>query len=331
MHERNNEKMISIIIPVYNAQQYLPAMLDSILCQSFRDYELLLINDGSTDSSSRICHEYAENYDCIRVFDRENRGVSASRNFGITQATGAFVWMMDSDDILADNALLAAVEAQRRSDVVIGGMEFSFASGCRDEKKVIDEELVFSGGELAQHYCGLFSQNYVSSIWNKLIRRSLITDRELGLCEGLAMYEDYLFSMDVLREAGRIHCLPTVFYRYMLREAGSLSRAHKQHISQMFRILHERIQEYREMLGRQSQPVWNSLSNLMIYLAYECVKNEQKAPEQSWRKVRDLLKDPDFSAAMREFRGYGMRYRTVHLLMKYRLGWVLRLYLSLSA
>ena len=333
MQLNSRNKMISIIIPIYNSERYLPAMLDSILNQSFKDYELILVNDGSTDSSSQICHGYAKKHSGIRVFDRKNHGVASARNFGIGQAVGEFIWLMDSDDILLENALQVAVETQHRvdADVVVGGMEFYFAWEHRGENKVIDCERVFSGNDFAQHYSELFSRNYVSPLWNKLIRRNLILDRGLWLQKGLSMYEDYLFSMDVLIEAGIVACVPTVFYRYMLRGKESLSRAYKKNVTAMFRVLHEKIMEYRENLGKQSQAARISLDNLMVYLAYECIKNESKSPQGAARNVRNLLKDPDFRKAMRQFHGYGMRYRGVHLLMKYRCTWLLCLYIKFFA
>lgn len=101
----------SVIIPVYNAARTLRRCLDSLVDQSFDDYELLLINDGSTDGSDAICREYANVYPCIRYFAKENGGVSSARNLGLEQAKGEYILFVDSDDWLSTETLQRAAEA----------------------------------------------------------------------------------------------------------------------------------------------------------------------------------------------------------------------------
>ena len=90
--------IISVIVPVYNAENYLHRCIDSILAQTFTDFELLLINDGSTDNSGEICNAYAQKYPCIRMFHKNNGGVSSARNLGLTKANGEWIVFVDSDD-----------------------------------------------------------------------------------------------------------------------------------------------------------------------------------------------------------------------------------------
>ena len=97
--------IISIIIPIYNAEKYLSTCIESILSQGFEDFELLLINDGSKDNSLSICNDYAQRDSRIKVFDKPNGGVSSARNLGLDNATGEYVMFVDADDRLAPNAL----------------------------------------------------------------------------------------------------------------------------------------------------------------------------------------------------------------------------------
>lgn len=101
--------LISIIVPVYNAEQYLPRCIDSILAQTFTDFELLLIDDGSTDSSGKICVEYAGKDFRIRVFHKENGGVSSARNVGLDKARGEWVCFADSDDKMSETYVINLV------------------------------------------------------------------------------------------------------------------------------------------------------------------------------------------------------------------------------
>ena len=113
---------ISIIIPVYNTEKYLPTCLDSILFQSYSDFEILLVDDGSTDGSARICDMYSEKDKRIRVFHKENGGVSSARNLGLDNASGEWVYFVDSDDQVLPGGLLTMVDCISDDvDVVLAG------------------------------------------------------------------------------------------------------------------------------------------------------------------------------------------------------------------
>ena len=112
--------LLSIIVPIYNTEKYLEDCLQSILNQTFSDYELILVNDGSTDSSPEICEQYAERDGRIRVIHKENGGVSSARNCGIEIAQGNYIWFVDSDDTIAYDALQVLNEYIReKPDLIV--------------------------------------------------------------------------------------------------------------------------------------------------------------------------------------------------------------------
>ena len=113
--------MISIIVPVYNTEKYLDRCIQSILSQTYTDFELLLINDGSTDSSGAICDKYAEQDSRVRVFHKENGGVSSARNVGLDNAKGEWVTFCDSDDWVENCWLDTFVENSENTDLVVQG------------------------------------------------------------------------------------------------------------------------------------------------------------------------------------------------------------------
>lgn len=100
-----NQPKFSIIVPVYNVERYLSACLDSICQQDYSNFELIVVNDGSTDNSRAILESYANKDKRIRIYNTENNGVSAARNLALSVSSGDYVWMVDSDDLLACNAL----------------------------------------------------------------------------------------------------------------------------------------------------------------------------------------------------------------------------------
>lgn len=321
--------MVSIIIPVYNAEPFLRQMLDSVLGQSYKDYEIILINDGSKDESGNVCREYSEKYSCIKYYDRENHGVSATRNFGLDRASGDFVWFMDSDDILAEGALKVAVDTQKQynADIVIGGMNFCFAERSKIIAKTIDNELFFCGSDFAEYYVELYSNNYISPLWNKLIRRSVITDNNVRMLEKLEMYEDYVFSMDVLVKCNSVACVPDILYDYQIRDGQSLSRRYKPDVADMLRMFKNKISSYRELIANDNSNVDIHLNNLVIYFAYECIKNQARNKSNALESIKDLLNDKAFEEAMMTFKGYGIRYVAVYNMMKNKRAFLLLAYL----
>ena len=323
--------MISIVIPVYNSAAYLSDMLNSVIEQSYKDVEIILVNDGSTDDSSAVCHRYADKYSYVRVYDRENHGASASRNYGVKMANGEFIWFMDSDDILKKDALLNSIEAQSKydADIVIGGMNFSFLEEGRVIPKTIQNDVVLNDSEFKCLYNELFSANYISSLWNKLIRKSVITENSILMNESLHMYEDYVFCMDILLKCKTIVCLSKIFYDYKLRYTKSLSHSYKENVIDMFCILEKKIAEYKETFKDEAPSTQVALDNLLIYLAYECVKNEARH-KNAYKKIKNILRNEAFKNAMRHYSATGKRYKTVQMLMKKRMALLLLTYLKIT-
>ena len=116
----DNQALISVIIPVYNVEEYLRECIDSVLNQTFSDFEVILVNDGSTDSSGEICDEYVEKDERVTVIHQKNGGLSVARNIGLSEANGKYVYFLDSDDYISENALatLLNIAENDSSDIV---------------------------------------------------------------------------------------------------------------------------------------------------------------------------------------------------------------------
>ncbi len=149
--------MISVIVPVYNVEPYLAGCLDSILSQTYRDLEILLIDDGSTDRGGTICDEYAAKDPRIRVFHTENRGLSAARNRGLDEAKGEYVGFVDSDDRIDPDMFEYLLEAAERTgaDVTECGVFVEYPTGehSADEKRSGHDRLGSGFGTAARRAC----------------------------------------------------------------------------------------------------------------------------------------------------------------------------------
>lgn len=216
----------SVIIPVYNCENYLTPCVRSVLDQSCSDFELLLVDDGSTDGSGRLCDQLAEQDRRIRVFHKENGGAASARNYGLEHAVGSRVMFLDGDDTITEDCLETVGEASA-SDLTIFGMEFDYYRGDRLTERRLNSVRysgLFTTEELAADFIGFFNDNQLSSACNKLFCKSVLDERALRFQEGLSLYEDLDFVLRYLTTACRICCVNRPLYRYRIVFHGASYR-----------------------------------------------------------------------------------------------------------
>ena len=209
--------MISVVIPVYNVESYLTECVDSVVCQSYTDWEAILVDDGATDSSGRICDEYARKDPRIRVIHRENGGLSAARNTGLAEAKGEYVYFLDSDDYILPQTLEHLLETARRerADVVFFD-GIVFFDGCEEDDSVsryIRKECypTETGRKILPKL--LKKEEYRTAVPLMLFRTSYLMGNSLYFEEGI-IHEDELFTFLAYNADGRIaHCHEALYAR----------------------------------------------------------------------------------------------------------------------
>lgn len=214
---------VSIIVPVYNAQQSIRRCVDSILNQEFVDYEVILVNDGSTDESGAICDEYAQKDSRIRVIHKENTGVSDSRNIAIKEAKGEYLQFMDSDDWITTDATSLFYKAAKEHgcDMVIA--DFYRVVGKRvSHKGDIDIDEVMTREEFASHMMENPADFYYGVLWNKFFKRDIVEKYHLRMDENISWCEDFMFNLEYIRHAESIYALGVPVY-YYVKTKGSLA------------------------------------------------------------------------------------------------------------
>lgn len=215
--------MVSIIVPIYNAEQYLRRCVDSILNQEYTDYELLLVNDGSTDASGDICEEYGDRDPRVIVIQKENTGVSDSRNRALDRARGKYLQFLDSDDWITPDATRLFVRAAEEygCDMVIS--DFYRVVGERlSPKGDIEEEGVLTREEFAAHMMENPADFYYGVLWNKLYRRDIVEEHKLRMDTDISWCEDFMFNLEYIRYAKVFYALHAPIYYYVKRK-GSLA------------------------------------------------------------------------------------------------------------
>jgi glycosyltransferase involved in cell wall biosynthesis len=253
---------ISVIVPIYNTEQYLSRCLDSIISQSFTDFELLLIDDGSTDGSGLICDSYADRDRRIRVFHKQNGGVSSARNLGIDKAQGEWLYFVDSDDELLPGGLSTLVDnISDDVDVTMGGFESIDELGnvTREATKSVNLRLSRKESVITlyrgQGCCGYFFLGYT---WQRLFRKSLVDRFSLRFDTSIAVKEDTLFVMQYVRRSNGITQFATQpIYRYCQRPNSAMEQTKQgfdpKYVSSFYALVKMK-HEVDSMFNRLSMP-----------------------------------------------------------------------------
>ena len=215
----NNLPEISVIVPVYKVEKYLPQCIDSILAQTFTDFELLLVDDGSPDRCGEICEEYAGKDTRIRVFHQANAGLSCARNTGLMNACGRYVTFIDSDDYIdldSCERLLKATE-QQKVDIVVGSAIMEKSDGSCEEMlhTATPSGIIYNASEFIEKSIRAY-QWYAPACFN-MYRRDFLLQNELFFKVGI-YFEDMQMLPRVFLAAQKIACMDGVFYHYVVRE-----------------------------------------------------------------------------------------------------------------
>ena len=219
------DSFVSIIIPVYNAAKYLKQCIESILEQSFEDFEIILINDGSTDLSGKICDGYAEVDKRIKVYHIENGGPSRARNFGIKKAKGVYIEFIDADDQLISGSLkkMYMFAEKNQPEVIIANAQIVTANEQVKDILSIEEQDEIEMKEYLKNLNAARKATLMHYIWNKWYKREVIVSNKIFFDENEKLGEDFLFNCEVLSKDIRIFGTDTILYKYYKRDNGSLS------------------------------------------------------------------------------------------------------------
>ncbi|MCD7809093.1 MAG: glycosyltransferase family 2 protein, partial [Erysipelotrichaceae bacterium] len=212
---------VSIIMPVYNKEMYIAKVIQAILNQTFKDFELIIINDGSTDKSFNIIQYYGDIDNRIKIINQKNAGVSAARNAGIEKANGEWIWFVDADDVLDINFLNNVFSFELKDVNLVVGC-FNKVFNDHIETISIDEYKIISSNDFPDIFMKYQYENgYWGYLWNKIIRREIITKLNLEFQVGLTLAEDLLFMVNIYEYGCNILSLPCLTMNYTVESINS--------------------------------------------------------------------------------------------------------------
>lgn len=323
---------VSVIIPVYNVENYVPRCLDSVLNQTGGDIEIIVIDDGSTDTSGRIADAYRCEHPQIRVIHQTNQGISAARNQGLAEANGKYVLFVDSDDYIAENMISAMLKQAERT-----GADMVISKAVHDEDgrqremfaKKFDESEILSGMEAMKSFWG---DEINGEIWNKLIRRDVMLKHHI-LFPAEKLYEDAPVLIQIFQKANRIAFVDQNLYYYCHRKESITRKPTLQslydHIS-IINTIEKNVDQalYRRQYKKQFQYFLLKQLYYNIYQLNQLYSSDRKAYKAykaglkrytGLLEYRNLLNNPSFSLSdkvrlllVKMGFAYLLRYRPSH-------------------
>lgn len=306
--------LVSIIVPVWNAKQYLNNCINSLCSQTYPNLEIILVDDGSTDGSSELCDAAMETDWRVHVIHQSDRGVSAARNAGLDAATGEFVTFVDSDDSLRRETVAESVRCaiKHSADVVVFGYdvieEHADGSLTEQESKTVRQGDVIDTRRrhekiVADQLCALDNDELLYQCWGKLYRRSSIGD--LRFADGVAFGEDMLFVLDLLARGVRLASLQQCLYVYQQR-ADSLVRGFRLGKAQELEYAHgKHLAFYQDMPISEMNRcyLYLRMANDALWAIYDASKAAGTvAKTESLCFVRHVASSPYRNVYLRELR-----------------------------
>ncbi len=230
---------LSIIIPAYNAEAYLPQCLDSILAQERQGCEVIVVDDGSTDGTAALLERYPD----VKVIHQENHGMSTARNRGLDEARGEYILFVDSDDLLTDGALATLVVEFSGEDIIaFNARKLHDATGEQTYHPTIREPETTDGWSYFCHHRLEATDIHFVCIWQRAYRRRFLVDNNLRFADGLRRAEDDLFTTQAMLYAKSVKTIANCPYTYRVRQ-GSITRTADPSLEADSRLAHRMLEE----------------------------------------------------------------------------------------
>lgn len=285
--------LISIIIPVYNAESYIKKCIDSILSQKYNNFEIIIVDDGSTDSSLSIIKKYETKN--IKIVSKQNEGVSIARNTGLEKATGKYVFFVDSDDYLEKDCLESAIKYMLDKNLDI--LKFSYVKELnkykRQNKFTVPTNKVYQQTNYKQLYKYILSTNDFCNIWNCIMKKEILKDIKFDT--KITFGEDFIFFVEAFLKSKRIMFINEVFYHYTV---NNNSITHKFNFFKNKKILLDGLyvnKKISKLISYDYKKIWKNKSILLDNLD-NCIYNSNYREFKNYLKIiTEIMNNNEYS------------------------------------
>lgn len=262
MEEKQIKPLISVIVPIYNAESTLRKSVDSVLNQTITDYEVILVDDGSTDASSVICDEYESNNKLVTVIHQPNGGLSDARNKGIAKAKGKWVTFVDSDDWIESSYIENFVLHLENKDLVIQGYQYDSAR----QGIVRYKDFETYSPEVVLNHLFDTKESLPGVTVDKLYNREIIVNNHLLFNTEIHFAEDAIFFFEYLKYVSHIGVQSTIGYHYVYTDKGLTGKRHPtEYYLRILDIFIEKLDALNISLDFRNKYIWNAMEYWLLY------------------------------------------------------------------
>lgn len=264
--------VISVIVPVYNVEKFLPQCIDSIIAQTFEDFDLILVDDGSTDNSGHICDDYAKIDSRLYVVHKKNEGAAVARNIGIENSKTPYITFIDSDDYI-DNEYISTLFKKcdgNSVDLVLSGFKRVYVDGTIRNESGISLTCI-NKDEIADCMFDIDQSRLLNSQCCKIFRTDIIQQNHIRFLPGLSVSEDMIFSFTYFLFCSSICSLDYEGYYYRQTHSASLSKTlfnydvYRQSVSELYRLRNEIVNSFNIKDNRYKYFIYNEYLNGTIW------------------------------------------------------------------
>lgn len=336
--------LISIIVPVYNAEKFLNKCIESVINQSYKSIELILINDGSTDNSEMICNKFALSDKRIKVFLQKNSGPAAARNSGIRNAKGDFIFFLDADDVIEKNAIeiLIGKYNQYQPDLVMSNFSKLENNGDLIKQSVTfrpdDEPFEHQIKELSKtdviayvrHFLKHPSNHLISYCWARLYKSSIIRKNNISSNEDMRLFEDFVFNLEYLKHTNKIIFVNDNLYTYTMHNncvSASMAIINSDSLLHDMNVFKARALEFLQLSNSDTlntsgikKEIGHALVHyVIIFLIRTCRQITKDNRDRIYNEIDKIVNAPIFKDSLQYYAPSKGNSRILPLFMKLNL------------
>ncbi|NIK78176.1 glycosyltransferase involved in cell wall biosynthesis [Paenibacillus castaneae] len=324
-------ELISIIVPIYNAEQYLARCVNSIINQTYKNIEIVLVNDGSQDSSGVICDEFADKDNRIKAIHISNKGVSHARNVGIDNTSGNYIQFVDSDDYIEPNMveLLVKYITDHDVDLIICGHTSIDANNNLEERARMNDAIYSSKNEIYFKLLDCRNSSFMNPPWNKLYKSNIIKTYNIRFDENISLGEDFIFNLNYTKYIVSMATLDLQLYNYWKESNISLTTKYR---SDNWGIMRLWFIKYKELLN--DKYFINKYENQINGFILKCIQitlsatfnSNNISKEEGLRVIESIMKDDITTEALKNIEPIGLNSKIILFCFKKKEKKVLAIY-----
>lgn len=287
---------ISVILPIYNVAAFLPKSIDSLVNQNYDDYEIILVNDGSTDRSREICERYQKKYDKIILVNQENQGSGIARNTGLQLASGEYIFFCDPDDYITGEFFQKVEDVTADyPDLVVFGYWDEFTNKKRVEKASLtfDKEKKMNQKEFRKAFSELFKMKVMYTLWNKVYKKTFLEDYNISFGNA-PMGQDTRFNLDVYKTVQDVKIVPDQFYHYVLERPGSSTHKYRDNLLILKLEELKKLEELLVIFDKEDKDLIKMVKSDILVSSCNNIVNSELPLKSKQEKIVKLLSLKEF-------------------------------------